>query len=226
MKAAFLALAFLVSSVLPASAAHLAVACAGDSLHVCVLLTGDFLDPAGKSAHVRARVIGSCEPAVEISPQPIPFPPMWELADTVFTVPTIDGGRYMYFEIFGRDEQGHEFSVGDSGDILQYDMEACASDAVFGRGHIVGAGGTIILDPCAGHCWIGIPLDFSEAEPGWEAIIGAGALVNVYGQAYVSGMPPGSFFLVSRVVPEADPAGCDALGISVISWGALKGAYR
>ena len=226
MKAAYLALACLISSVHPASAAHVGVVCTGDSLHVSVLPVGDFLDPAGKSAHVRAQVIGSCEPAVEISPQPIPFPPLWEVATTQFTVPTIDTGRYMYFEVFGLDEQGHEFSVGDSGDLLQFAMVACTGDAVFGRGHIIGGGGVTVLDPCADHCWIGMPLDFSQAEPGWEAYASAGTLVNVYGQAYIDGMPPGPYFVVSRVVPEVDAAGCDAVGTSMISWGALKGSYR
>jgi|GEM_PF-4564832 len=227
MRTVILVAAIMVSCSATAHAAALGFVCEGDSLRVSVFLFGDFPAPTGIVANIRASVIGDCAPPVVVNAAPIPYPAFMMHSTTELKVAAIDPGRYMHLELFGVYPDGQEFAVGDSGDALHFDYGACGADVIFGRGRIETRPGMgHFLAPCDDHCWIPMFLSFDHAAPGWDAYVDSGAVVNIYGDAYVDGMPGGTYFSVTRVTPELDPAGCEALASDAQSWGTVKGMFR
>ena len=227
MRTVILVVATTLSLAASAHAAALGFICEGDSLRVSVFLSGEFQDPTGIVANIRASVIGDCTPAVVVNAAPIPYPAFMTHSTVELMVAAIDPTRYMHLELFGVYPGGQEFAVGDSGDALHYDYGACGTDVIFGRGRIEAWPGMgYLLAPCEDHCWIGMTLLFDHSEPGWEAYVDSGTIVNIYGDAYVDGMPGGTYFSVTHVTPELDPAGCEALASAVQSWGTVKAMFR
>ena len=221
-------MACLAISLFPvlAQADYIFANCQGDSVRFTVGSFGYFEDPTGQYLHINARVIGSCDEALRINPTGFPYPPHMTQAVFGLTLPAFNEDRYVSYSLFREDAEGNVFPAYASGDLLSHTFEACPEDALFARGRIRRSGTEYYIEVCPDHCWIPYDLDFSFAEPGWEVYVDTDSVVNVFGEAFVDGMPGASRLEVSRVSLETDPDGCDAVAVEPLNWGSLKAIYR
>ncbi|PJA73999.1 hypothetical protein CO151_11545 [bacterium CG_4_9_14_3_um_filter_65_15] len=224
----WIGISILFVAVLPAAAlagGALSASCQGDSVHIGIAVIGYFDTP--QFANVEARVLGSCEPAVRLNPEPFPWSETeYEPVFYDFTVPDFGPGRYVEYMLYREDLEGNRYMVVPMGDPVPYDMEACSDDAVFIRGKLWNYSGYLTLEVCENHCWTAIDLMFGHAAPGWDGYVNTGQVVDLYGEAYVDGMPGGTALDVFRVDPVTDPEGCNAVPEAQTSWGRLKAQYR
>lgn len=219
---------FLVLALTPASGfagGSLGAHCVGDSVQIGIAVIGYFDTP--QFANVEARILGSCEPAVRLNPEPFPWSEAeYEPVFYQFTIPDFGPGRYVMYRLYREDLEGNRYPVGPMGDPVPYDMEACSDDAVFIRGKLWNYAGYLTLEVCENHCWTAIDLMFGHAAPGWDVYVNTGQVVDLYGEAYVDGMPGGTALDVFRVDPVTDSEGCNAVPDDRASWGSLKAQYR
>ena len=208
-----------------AGSGYVSAYCDGDSLYLGLASADGYDTP--QFLNVEARIVGSCEPAVRINPEPLPwFEGTFGIEQYSLTLVPFSEDRYVEYRLYREDSDGNRYPVPSSGDAASWDYNACSPEAVFGRGTIVGSPPLYQFIPCGDHCWVAMDLSFELAEEGSLAYVNTGEIVNVYGTAQVSSMPPGSWFDVTKVRKEYDPDGCDAVAVESSSWGGLKARYR
>ena len=208
------------------TAGGLGAECIGDSVRFNIWAYGVFEDPSTQRLGIRASIDGECDSGYLANTTPIDYPQYLDWENTVHTFPAKSPGRYVRYQLVRIDSEGNEFPLPDSGDGQSWTLEACTTEAIFTRGVLWNFTGAVTLIVCDGHCWEFMDFRFDEAEVGWESLVNSGQVVNVYGEAYVNGIPGGTYLKVSRVEPVVDASGCDAVSEEMNSWGSVKATYR
>ena len=232
----FLIWAGLLLMIIPSMALSqvtLGAYCDGDSVRIGVTIFNSWLEdsPEEHGLAVFAELAGTCTDPWRVDPAPFPWPPYLTLVSYSFAISNPDLDRYFFYQAMGVDPTGEFFPVYGGGDLHAWDFAGC-DNAVMIRGDIRERPdlGGYAVEPCPDSCWFttygDCPIDFSLADPGWEAFVDTGLILDFYGNTYTNGMPGAPCAFISRVEQVADPAGCSAVPLDAMTWGSLKAAYR
>lgn len=223
-----------VASVLTAATAapaqgSLGAECAGGVVHVSAgFFNGGYGDEYVGLVVTRDWV-GACDGLVLITAEPYPLPELYEYTEFSFTHTPPELDKYFGYRLWLADSGGHLFSPGPAGDLLPYDFAACGP-AVAVRGRLTCDGDWYGIEPCPDTCWGEIcsfqPLTMDEIEPEvYEPYVNTGIPVDLYGEAFVDGMPGSPCLIVTDLQPTPDGE-CGPVPTEARSWSAIKEHYR
>lgn len=210
---------------------HIGAFCDGDSVRIGIGAYGNVEQSAGYSLFLTARALGQCGSEIRIGPERLDYPDHHQEVTYSVRVAIPFPGRYTEYRLYRERPDGTAHLAPTSGDLLPWDLQSCSPNAVFARGVLSEdlspyANYSIKIDVCEGKCWKSYPLSFHAAEKDWSEFVGTGQIVNVYGEAWVDGMPGASHLEVSYVRPVTNPDGCNsAVPIQRSSWASFRSRF-
>jgi hypothetical protein len=227
--AATTSLLILATSVAAADAqGTLNTACSEGVVEIQANYINDGSQPDWVGLVVTRDRVGLCDEPVVILPEMWPLPELFVPTDYGFSEipPAMD--QYFRYILQAVDSAGELHLVEPQGDLLCHDFAACGP-AVAARGFLWDTGDWSGIEPCPATCWFEVcvgPLDIDGLDPEvWETYVNTGIPVNLYGEAFVSGMPVSPCLIVSDVQPT-EGGECGPAPTAPTSWSSLKHRYR
>jgi hypothetical protein len=233
MRTSVVALALAVTCmVAPAALAsvHLGASCDGDLVTCHVQIFNADYDWQG--VIVQWSYGNLCDAmAYPLPLDPLPLPAVYQEATYTLTFPPPDPDEWIIYRAYYLDPGGALHPAPPYGDLLAHAWSACG-DPVLSRGRLTGDPTNVALEVCPQTCWFPHPVpvvavDVSQLDPGsFETFLGADVVVDVRGQAWLSGMPIGKQIIATQITQAADDLCGPAVPAHPASWGTIKSMYR